>query len=1003
MTKPRNFQTMILALHHYWAEHDCLIWHPYYSQVGAGTMNPSTLLRVLGPEPFNVGYVEPSVRPDDGRYGDNPNRLQMFYQYQVILKPDPGNPQELYLGSLEAMGIDPHQHDIRFVEDNWESPAMGAWGLGWEVWLDGLEITQFTYFQQAMHQNLDPVSVEITYGLDRIAAPLQGVSHFKDIQWSDKRTFGDMNLQGEQEQSKYYFEVADTVRNREIYDLTREEVLLALDAGLVLPAYDQLLRLSHIFNVLDSRGAVGVTERQEFFRDMRNLAGRVADLQLEKRQLLEFPWLEDEDTIAAKPVSKPGGGADTASITAPERPAPFLLEIGTEEIPPSDLDGYLEQLEQSVPVLLDGLNLNHGAVMIMGTPRRIVVYVECLEHQQSDREELVKGPPAARAFGPDGEPTKAAEGFARGKGLSVKDLEVRQIDGGEYVVATVRHAGRTAVEVLAEELPKLIANLKVERGMRWNASNVAFSRPIRWILALHGQHLIPFDYAGYASAKRTRRLRFSEPEEVAVSSPEEYFNLIEGQGVILDVDNRKESIVDQVAALAAEVGGEVKADPALLAEVAHLVEAPTALRGSFEEKYLELPDEILVMVMKKHQRYFPVYRDEKLLPYFVTVRNGGDQHLDLIAKGNEGVIRARFADAAFFVEEDLKQTLEEYLPKLDTLTFQTQLGSMLDKTNRITRLVSSVGDMIGLERDDLKTAVRAAELCKADLATNMVVEMTALQGFIGQQYALEAGEPEPVARAIYEHYLPRSASDMVAKHKAGLAVGIADRLDSLAGLFAAGLAPTGNKDPFALRRAALGLVQTLIAWQQDFDLREGLKAASELIPVETTPASQQECLEFIIGRMRSQFLDEGFNFDVVDAILAAQGHNPYSARQAVTELSEWVARQDWDEILPAYSRCVRITRDLKTTHQVDASVLTEDAEKELYSALLDTEKINRAPGSVKDFLETFLPLIPTINRFFDDVLVMVEDERVRNNRLGLLQRVSALADGIANMSRLEGF
>lgn len=1001
MTKPRNFQSMILALHHYWAEHDCLIWHPYYSQVGAGTMNPSTLLRVLGPEPFNVGYVEPSVRPDDGRYGDNPNRLQMFYQYQVILKPDPGNPQELYLGSLEAIGIDPHKHDIRFVEDNWESPAMGAWGLGWEVWLDGLEITQFTYFQQAMHQTLDPVSVEITYGLDRIAAPLQGVSHFKDIQWNSKRTFGDMNLQGEQEQSKYYFEVADTERNRKIYELTRQEVLLALEAGLVLPAYDQLLRLSHIFNVLDSRGAVGVTERQQFFRDMRNLAGQVAALQLDKRQQLEFPWLE-EDQAGVKAISQPVQET-SFSFSAPDKPAPFLLEIGTEEIPPSDLNNYLEQLQVQVPALLETLQLNHGAVMILGTPRRMVVYVECLEQQQSDREELVKGPPAARAFGPDGEPTKAAEGFARGKGLSMADLQVRQIEGGEYVVAVVQHKGRTAVEVLSEELPKLLAGLKVERGMRWNASNVAFSRPIRWLLAMHGEHLIPFEFAGYRSGKHTRRLRFSDPEQVSVSSPNEYFNVIEGQGIILDVDNRKESILEQVEALAAKVGGQVKADPALLAEVTHLVESPTALIGSFEEKYLSLPDEILVMVMKKHQRYFPIYRDGKLLPHFVTVRNGGDQHLDVIAKGNEGVLRARFADAAFFVEEDLKTALEDYLPRLDTLTFQTKLGSMLDKSKRITRLVAIVGDLIHLEDAQQKTALRAAELCKADLATNMVVEMTALQGFIGQQYALHAGEPPDVAEAIFEHYLPRSVGDINPSHKAGLAVGIADRLDSLAGLFAAGLAPSGNKDPFALRRAALGLVQSLIAWQQDFDLRKGLSAAAESLPLEASPTSQAECLEFILGRMRSQFLEEGFNFDVVDAVLAAQGHNPYSARKAVAELTEWVAREDWQTILPAYSRCVRITRDLETVYPVVPSDFVEPVEKDLYAALQEAEKAPRAPGSVQDFMQAFLPLIPVINQFFEDVLVMAEDQQVRHNRLGLLQKIARLAEGVADMSRLEGF
>ena len=278
MVQSLDFQSIIMKLQQFWADQGCLIWQPYYSQVGAGTMNPATFLRVLGPEPWNVAYVEPSVRPDDGRYGENPNRLQQHYQFQVILKPDPGNPQEIYLKSLEAIGIDPRQHDIRFVEDNWESPALGAWGLGWEVWLDGQEITQFTYFQQAGGQVLEPVSVEITYGLDRIAIALQKVRSFRDIQWSSTRTAGDVNLMGEQEHSKYYFELADVDRLREMFKLFEQEANAALDAGLVLPAHDYILKCSHTFNILDTRGAIGVTERQAFFGRMRDLARRTAEL-----------------------------------------------------------------------------------------------------------------------------------------------------------------------------------------------------------------------------------------------------------------------------------------------------------------------------------------------------------------------------------------------------------------------------------------------------------------------------------------------------------------------------------------------------------------------------------------------------------------------------------------------------------------------------------------------------------------------------------------------------
>ena len=302
MVQSLDFQSIIMKLQQFWADQGCLIWQPYYSQVGAGTMNPATFLRVLGPEPWNVAYVEPSVRPDDGRYGENPNRLQQHYQFQVILKPDPGNPQEIYLKSLEAIGIDPRQHDIRFVEDNWESPALGAWGLGWEVWLDGQEITQFTYFQQAGGQVLEPVSVEITYGLDRIAIALQKVRSFRDIQWSSTRTAGDVNLMGEQEHSKYYFELADVDRLREMFKLFEQEANAALDAGLVLPAHDYILKCSHTFNILDTRGAIGVTERQAFFGRMRDLARRTAELYIAQRQDQEFPWLNDGKKAGENPA-----------------------------------------------------------------------------------------------------------------------------------------------------------------------------------------------------------------------------------------------------------------------------------------------------------------------------------------------------------------------------------------------------------------------------------------------------------------------------------------------------------------------------------------------------------------------------------------------------------------------------------------------------------------------------------------------------------------------------
>ncbi len=1009
MTEPLDFQTIIMTLQKFWADQGCLIWQPYYSQVGAGTMNPATVLRVLGPEPWNVAYVEPSIRPDDGRYGENPNRFQQHYQFQVILKPDPGNPQEIYLKSLEALGVDPHQHDIRFVEDNWESPALGAWGLGWEVWLDGQEITQFTYFQQAGGMPTSPVSVEITYGLDRIAMALQGVRHFRQLRWNDHILYGDINYMGEYEHSKYYFEVADVERLRQMYALFEAEALAALDKGLVLPAHDYILKLSHTFNGLDTRGAVGVTERQALFGRMRDLSRRVAETYVEQRKAQEYPWLKDGERQTIT-----GAVALAAAPTAPAvhphthltNPAHFLFEIGTEELPAADLDSALAQLKERVPIWLNELRLEHGDVQVLGTPRRLVVSVKDLAPRQEDRESVVKGPPAERAFDAQGNPTKAGEGFARSKGINPADLKVRELDGGKYVVAILFETGRNALEVLSEALPGWIAGIKFDKSMRWNASNVAFSRPIRWLMALLGDVVVPFAYAGLTSGNVTRGLRFSAQENTLIQNAAEYFAYLKGQGIILDPAERKAVISRQVSAILAETGAVERLDEGLLAEVTNLVEAPTALRGRFDESHLRLPPEVLISVMKKHQRYFPAYlADQKLLPFFVAVRNGDDRHLETVADGNEQVVRARFADALFFIKEDLKHKLEDFLPRLGTLMFQTKLGSMLDKSQRIEKLVQKLVPVLGLEKEEAQVAQRAAKLCKADLVSHMVVEMTSVQGVMGGYYALNSGESGAVAVAILEHYLPRSADDALPQSKAGLVIGIADRLDTLAGLFAAGLAPSGTKDPFAQRRAALGLVQLLTRVKIDFDLQAGLALAAEGLPIPASPEALAACLDFIVGRLRSYLMElpDGFHYDVVDAVLASQQSNPAGVLGAVKQLSGWVARPDWNTILPTYARCVRITREYRERFAINPEAFVAPAERELYAALQKALSITRRPGSVDSLLHAFLPMMPSIDKFFVEVMVMVDDPAVRQNRLGLLQGVASLAEGVADLSKLEGF
>jgi glycyl-tRNA synthetase len=572
------------------------------------------------------------------------------------------------------------------------------------------------------------------------------------------------------------------------------------------------------------------------------------------------------------------------------------------------------------------------------------------------------------------------------------------------VYAIVKQKGRPAPEVLAEALPKLIESLKFDKSMRWNESGVAFSRPIRWYVALLGEKVIPFEYAGVESGNVSRGLRPYGSPEISIPSADRYLDLISDSGIVLDKEERKTSIVEQVKQAASLVGGEPILDEGLLNEVANLVEMPTAVMGGFDQGYLSLPRDVVISVMKKHQRYFPVQRVVEtkhvasLQPHFIAIRNGDDIHIDTVREGNEHVLGARFADANFFVREDIKQPLDAYRPQLSGLTFHTKLGSMLDKSERIEKLVQELIPMLGLEDDEAVYARRAAHLAKADLVTQMVTEMTSLQGIIGREYALRSGEQKEVADAVGEQY------QTVPQTKAGLAVALADRLDSLVGLFAAGLAPTGAKDPFGLRRAAIGIVQPLIEKKLEFDLAQAVQKAATIQPIEVKEETQKQILDFLAGRLRVVLNDLGYRYDVVDAVLAEQSANPAAAARAVEQLQTWVRREDWSMILPAFARCVRIIRSAKLDDRpfaVDEEKLDEPAERELYQAIQSS--IAHRPSSVNEFLRIVDKLMPFINAFFDQVLVMAEEEEVRRNRLALVGQIARLSDGIADLSKLEGF
>jgi len=687
----------------------------------------------------------------------------------------------------------------------------------------------------------------------------------------------------------------------------------------------------------------------------------------------------------------------------PQQPAPFLLELGVEELPVQDLDGAMEQLRTNAPQMFANSRLSFDDVQVFGTPRRLAVAVRGLAPRQPDEERVIKGPPADFAFDKAGQPTKAALGFARGQGISVSALQKREYEGKNYVVAVKLVPGQPAAEVLADLLLKLVGSLKFGKVMHWNESGATFSRAIRWIVALLGDQVVPLTYAGVVSGRITRGLRPLDSPAIEIPDAAAFLSTMEANSIAVDPDKRQQNIQTRVAELAASVGGYTPDDPLLLREVTHLVEWPTPLLGHFAEEFLQLPQEVLIAVMKKHQRYFPIMKDGQLLPYFVTVANGPYEHLDPMRHGYEEVLRARYSDAAFFYKADTGKKLEDFVPRLSSLTFQEKLGSVLDKVRRVEDLVPRLAEMIGASDSERQAAVRAAHLCKADLATQMVVELTSLQGIMGAKYATLSGEEPAVAQAIYEHYLPRGASDALPQSMAGTLVGLADHLDSLVGLFAVGLSPTGSADPYGLRRAALGLVQILAEKGISLSLREAFRTTAALLPVGMGDTELLAVQEFVAQRLRGWLLELGYRYDLVDATLAERADDPSAALATVRSLSEWASRPEFGTLLTAYSRPSRITRELAGEFRLSPETFTEEAEQTLYQAMLVAQQERASVQDVDGLMAILRPLARPIDKFFDQVFVMIEDRAVRENRLALLQRIAALSKGIVDLTQVLGY
>ncbi len=975
-------------------------------------MNPATFLRCLGPEPYNAAYVEPCRRPTDGRYGKNPNRVQHYFQYQVILKPSPIDMQQLYLDSLTAIGVDLSQHDIRFVHDDWENPTIGAWGLGWEVWMDGMEITQYTYFQSVGGLPLKPVTGELTYGLERIAMYLQNVDSIFDLKWNEHLTYGDIYHRNEVEFSRYNFEEASVDMWLSSFNAYEKEAKKLIGKKLPIPAYDFVMKASHSFNILDARGAISVTERTKYIGRIRDLAKMIAESYVENREEQKFPLLEKFPTPGREKTSAPPI-SDSLLNAAPGSKQDFLLEVGSEELPATFVPIGMRNLEQAVKELLEKEGLAHGKINTYGTPRRLTVHIEDLDLTIPETQEERRGPPLNRAFNDDGSPSPAGLGFLKSIGKESlnkeaiqqdSDIEIREVKGNEYLFANVTVPGKSAAKILADSLPSIILNLEFPKKMKWSDLEITYARPLQWIVAIIGNETVPFCVGDLVSGNTSKGHNQLSPKTVTVHSPTDYLKVLKEHFVLADPAERRDAIIRQLDELETKLGMKVIEREAVIPQVLNLVEWPKVVDAPFDENFLKVPQEVLISEMVEHQKYFPIADENgKLQNRFVITCNTNPT--DNIIKGNQKVLSARLADGVFLYEKDLDIPFESFNEKLKQVTYLSGLGTIYDKVLRLEGHVDCIQKQLGI--GSLSTAHRAARLCKCDLVSDMVFEFPELQGTIGRYYALAHGEKPEVAQAIEEHWMPRGEGAALPESETGAILCLAEKIDNLLSCFSAGLKPSSSKDPYALRRQALGLIKLVIAGQFRLPLRKILdKCACNFDPLHLSSKERviEEVMEFFTNRIKSVFQDYGFTKDEVEASISHGFDDIYDTFCRVKALHQFrESGEQFPQLFEVYKRA----KGQLTNHKAvsfDQSLLMEDAEKELDQTLNSTQQqFERAIGhqNYDQAYQLIAQMQPPLARLFDEVRILDEDEKIKENRIALLQRVFSLFGQLLDFSKIQ--
>ncbi|MEF7563345.1 glycine--tRNA ligase subunit beta [Bacillus infantis] len=682
----------------------------------------------------------------------------------------------------------------------------------------------------------------------------------------------------------------------------------------------------------------------------------------------------------------------------------LLLEIGLEEMPARFVTDSINQLASKVEKWLEEKKVPHGGISAFSTPRRLAVLVKDVSETQEDIHEEAKGPARKIAQNEAGEWSKAAVGFSRGQGMDVDDIYFKEINGIEYAHVNKFIKGAETASILPE-LKDIAESLTFPKNMRWADRDMRYVRPIKWIMALFGQDVIPFEIAGVPASNWTLGHRFLG-EKVELTEPAEYEKSLLGQFVLVNAEERKSGIRSQIERLAEENNWVIPVDEDLLEEVTNLVEYPTALFGKFEEEFLEIPEEVLITSMKEHQRYFPVKSAEgKLLPYFVTVRNGDHNHLEQVAKGNEKVLRARLADAAFFYQEDQKMDIESALQKLGSIVYHEEIGTLAEKVERVRKLANELVESLSLNPEEKKTVDRAAEISKFDLVSQMVYEFPELQGFMGEKYAAQKGEDAAVAKAINEHYMPRNAEDSAPESNEGAVLAVAEKLDTISSFFAIGMIPSGSQDPYALRRQAAGIVQILAVKGWKLELEEVIKKSLALVKESGVGKKEEEqvydeLLSFFKLRIKHTLQERSIRYDIIDAVLSGKIGSMASLIKRAEVLNAHKGEDGFKESMEALSRVLNIASKAEHPAAVDQGLFENKEETELYSRFLEVSAKIGNGVEEEEYYMLLVSMRPEIGAYFENTMVMADNTALKENRLSMMAEIASLIQAFAKVNEI---